>query len=401
MRILIVDDDAGVLQALLAVVRAVPGHEVKVAANAMKAAEHAVAMGGVDLLISDVVMEPVDGFSLRAQLQSSYPEMRTVFVSGYDLSDYSEHLNGAASLQKPVDAMALLTEIGNALGNHSAPAVAAAPEKARVAGKTTAITVPAAASRIVSAKKATTRTVVPAPAAPAAEIPVAIPQPEAAAQPAAPAPAAADYAHDPLLGVQLGDYRVQQCIGEGRWGRVYLALQLSVSRRVGLQVLNPSWADDENARTQFLNDARAKAAVQHQNIMSVFEADESNGLIFYTHEYHDGASMAERIATAQTFDEKTALHVLKVAAESLQYLWSHNLSHEHIEPGSLRLGADGIARMANLAVADSDPTVTVEQELLRGPDRLGDHDSRGPDVHSISGASRSVSTPVDQSIGPL
>src|SRR5207244_2116424 len=104
MRILIVDDEAGVLQALMVIVRALPGHEIKVAANAQKANEHAAAMGGVDLLITDVVMEPVDGFSLRAELQAKYPAMQTVFISGYDLSDYAEHIGGAPTLAKPVDA---------------------------------------------------------------------------------------------------------------------------------------------------------------------------------------------------------------------------------------------------------------------------------------------------------
>ena len=188
----------------------------------------------------------------------------------------------------------------------------------------------------------------------------AVPQSGVAAQP----PAATGGSPDPLIGVQLGDYRVQQLIGDGKWGRVYLALQLSVNRRVGMKILSPERAEDEGARAQFLADARAKAAVLHPFIMSVFEADEQNGLAFYSHEFLDGASMAERIARGQKLDEKTALHVLKVAGEGLQYLWSHNLSHAPIEADSLRLGADNIARMANIAVADADPTVTVEQELL-------------------------------------
>jgi formylglycine-generating enzyme required for sulfatase activity/CheY-like chemotaxis protein len=527
MKILIVDDEASVLQSIMAVVKAVPGHEVKVAANGPKAIEHAAALGGVDLLITDVVMEPMDGFSLRAELQTSYPAMQTVFVSGYDLSDYAEQLVGAASLAKPVDAMALITEIGNAVTRLTAPVAVVVPEKARVAGKTTAIAVPADPSRIISSQERITRTVpqpsaapvaatpvaatpvaaapvaaapvaaapvaatpvaatpvaatpvaaapvaaapvaatpvaaapvaaapvaaapvaaapvaarpvaaapvaaapvaarpvaaapvaaapvaarpvaaAPVAAAPvaarpvaavpvAAPVPRAVPVPVAAAVPVArapvavprpvsavaaapqsaphplnpqpstlnsPAAAVADAAHDPLIGVQLGDYRVQKFIGDGKWGRVYLALQISVNRRVGLKVLNPAQAEDETARTHFLNDARAKAAVQHPFIMSVFEADERNGLAFYTHEFLDGASMAERIAAAQWLDEKTALHVLKVAGEALQYLWSRNLSHSAVDAGSLRLGPDNIARMANIATAEADPAVTVESEL--------------------------------------
>ena len=383
MRILIVDDEADVLQAIMAIVKAVPGHDVRLAANAQKAMDHAGALGGVDLLITDVVMEPVDGFTLRAALQADYPAMRTVFVSGYDLSDYAEQTADAAVLQKPVDAMALITEIGKAVGHITAPPPAAVPEKARVAGKTTAIAVPAAARFAASAAAAPAAVPVATAVQPQ---PVAVPAPvveavEAVAEEASPAPADAvpvappqrvpvvlpgppvEAATDPLIGVQIGDYRVQQLIGEGGWGRVYLALQLSVNRRVGLKVLDPMRADDPGVRSEFLVHARAKAAVQHPFIMSVFEADEQNGLAFYTHEFLDGASMEEIVARGQVLDEKTALHILKVSGEALQYLWSHNIAHTPIEAGSLRLGNDGIARMANIAIANADPEVTVEREL--------------------------------------
>ena len=370
MRILIVDDEADVLQAIMAVVRAVPGHDVRVAANAQKAMDHAGALGGVDLLITDVVMEPTDGFTLRAALQAEYPAMRTVFVSGYDLSDYAEQTADAAVLQKPVDAMALITEIGKAVGHITGPPRAAAPEKARVAGKTTAITLPPAAVSRVPAPRpepVAVPTAVPAQAIPIAQL-VAEPAAgvTAASQPAVAlqALAVADDSSDPLLGVQLGDYRVQQLIGEGSWGRVYLALQLSVNRRVGLKVLDAARAEEEGVHAQFLAHARAKAAVLHPFIMSVFEADEQNGLAFYTHEFLDGASLEELVARGQVLDEKTALHVLKVVGEGLQYFWSHNISHAPFEAGSLRLGGDNIARMANIAIANVDPEVTVESELL-------------------------------------
>ena len=389
MRILIVDDEADVLQAIMAIVRAVPGHDVRVAANAQKAMDHAGTLGGVDLLITDVVMEPVDGFALRAALQAEYPAMRTVFVSGYDLSDYAEQTADAAVLQKPVDAMALITEIGKAVGHITAPAKAAAPEKARVAGKTTAITLPPAQTPVAAAVAIPVPVAVPtavpvaapaeavakaATATPVAKGPVAQPiaQPVAVRQSGIASPAGVasqpravvDASSDPLIGVQVGDYRVQKFIGEGSWGRVYLALQLSVNRRVGLKVLDPSRAEDEGVKAQFMAHARAKAAVAHPNIMSVFEADEHNGMAFYTHEFLDGASMEELIARGQVLDEKTALHVLKVVGEGLQYFWSHNISHAPIEPGSLRLGGDNIARMANIAIANPDPSVTVERELL-------------------------------------
>jgi hypothetical protein len=79
-----------VLQALMAILKTVPGHEVKPAANAQKAHENAAAMGGCDLLITDVVMEPTDGFTTARGIAGIVSADADGFHHGYDLSDYSE-----------------------------------------------------------------------------------------------------------------------------------------------------------------------------------------------------------------------------------------------------------------------------------------------------------------------
>ena len=341
MRILLVDDDPSVLQALMAILKTIPGHEVKLAANAQKAHENAAAMGGCDLLITDVVMEPTDGFTLRGELQALYPRMRTVFISGYDLSDYSEQTSNAHVLAKPVDANVLKGLIAGNLNE----LVAAGTGAAQVGGPSGGIS--------STAPRSLHPTVQAAAAAPSGVRP---------AMPAAGARAMMPDG-DPLLGVQLGDYRVQQLIGKGTWGAVYLAIQLSVNRPVGLKVLNPNEAQDDHSRSRFLSDARAKAAVQHPFIVSVFEADERNGLVFYTHEFIDGATLEEMIASGQKFDEKAALHVMKVAGEGLNYLWSHNLAHSPLEANSVRIGRDGIPRLANLATSSADPSASIPAEI--------------------------------------
>jgi YesN/AraC family two-component response regulator len=60
-------------------------------------------MGGVDLLITDVVMEPMDGFTLRDQILTRYPDARTILLSGYDLAIIRNRLRASQLLQKPVD----------------------------------------------------------------------------------------------------------------------------------------------------------------------------------------------------------------------------------------------------------------------------------------------------------
>ena len=80
MRILLADDDTGVIQALLAILKSVPGYEIRVATTGDRALENAAGLGGVDLLITDVVMEPMDGFTLRDQVLMRYPAARTILI---------------------------------------------------------------------------------------------------------------------------------------------------------------------------------------------------------------------------------------------------------------------------------------------------------------------------------
>src|SRR4030095_1284843 len=102
MRILLVDDDPSVIQSLLPSLKALPGHEVRVATNGGKALENAALLGGLGLLITDVVMEPRDGFTLQAHWAAKYPRLRTIFISGYDLADYAEQIGGQQTLEKPI-----------------------------------------------------------------------------------------------------------------------------------------------------------------------------------------------------------------------------------------------------------------------------------------------------------
>ena len=414
MRILLVDDDSSVLQALMSTLRTIPGNDIRVAANAQKAMEHASAMGGVDLLITDVVMEPTDGFTLRAELQAAYPRMRAVFISGYDLSDYTEQTSNAHVLSKPVDANVLravvtgnVQQMAAAAVNNRAPVAAAVAPTAQPVARAVAqpvaqpaVGVPSAAPRAV----AQATPVAAAAAAPVARAAAPTATPVAAASGVSAAvPAAAAGAEDPLIGVQLGDYRVQRLIGKGTWGAVYVAIQMSVNRAVGLKVLDPVQAEDERNRSQFLADARAKAAVQHPFIVSVFEADDRNGLVFYTHEFIEGPTLEDMIGSGRQVDEKTALHIMKVAGEGLNYLWSHNLAHAGFQAESIRIGKDGIPRLANLATASADPSTSIPAEiqfLASIIQQLVPHEAMSPGLRALlnrmsgSGANAANSWPV-------
>lgn len=386
MRILLVDDDTGVIQALLAVLKSVPGYDVRVGTSGERGLENATAMGGVDLLITDVVMEPMDGFTVREEIRQRYPAARTILISGYDLTDYAEQIQGCQLLTKPIDAPALLAAIEQEFAAppepepepEPAPAPVARPaagplQPARPVARPTAGPRPAArpqparpgAPSAVPRGPAVARTVQPmvraiAPATPA-------PEPGPVAAPVANEPADSAAAAEPedsgLIGQTIGSYQILRKLGDARWGTVYAAVQTAIKRPVALKVLDASHAHDADARTRFISDARAKAHVQHPSTQAVYEAGESGGHIFYAYEYVEGQTLAELAAGGRKVDEPTSLKILRIAAEGLGYLASQNIPHMPPQAGSIYLGTDGAPRLANLATHAPDEQLPVVGEV--------------------------------------
>ena len=112
MKILLVDDEAQVLAAWKELLESAGRCEVRTASSGIEAMEVSRSWGGADVLVTDVVMDPMDGFSLRETLMAEFPGVRTVFVSGYDLSGYGDRLTGAAVVAKPADLERLAAAVG-------------------------------------------------------------------------------------------------------------------------------------------------------------------------------------------------------------------------------------------------------------------------------------------------
>jgi formylglycine-generating enzyme required for sulfatase activity len=166
-----------------------------------------------------------------------------------------------------------------------------------------------------------------------------------------------------MVGKTIGAYQIQAVLGDGDWGRVYRALQASINRQVGFNLLAPDKAADENARARFLGDARAKAHVQHPSILSVYEAGEADGHFFFAHEYVDGRTLPQVQASGERLDANTAQRLLKSTAEGLDYFYTQQIPHSALEGSSVYLASDGTPRLANLATNTSTDPVPLALEI--------------------------------------
>jgi len=113
MRILLVDDEPGLVEAWRELLASTGTFDIRTAATGGDALREARGWPeGPEILVTDVVMEPMDGFAVRDRLVTEFPAMRTVFVTGYDLSTQPDRVGDTAVLSKPVDAAKLAAALG-------------------------------------------------------------------------------------------------------------------------------------------------------------------------------------------------------------------------------------------------------------------------------------------------
>ncbi len=375
MRILFTENETDIIQAFLPVLQTLPNAEVRVATSGGTGLQAAMSMGGVDLLITDVVMEPMDGFTLRDHVLGRFPNAKVLLISGYDLTDYQEQLGGCTFLQKPFDAEGLLQAIENAgFPLVAKPVAVAVPQAvpvaaARPAAPAVAVHAPQLVTQgaTVQVAAAQPRTVPPVQARvvlpPSQPVPAA-PQPVPMVPPAAPPPRPqAPLGADMLMGSTFGPYQIMGDLGRGRWGQVYSAIQISINRPVTLKILSAEFAADPFQRARFVEDARAKAHVEHAAILSVFEAGEFEGRNFCAHEYVEGEHLEAMQAVGRKISEAVALKTLRTISEAFVYLHAQKLAHSPLEAAHIYLGSNGHVHLSNIATHRTEPQATPAKEI--------------------------------------
>lgn len=139
-----------------------------------------------------------------------------------------------------------------------------------------------------------------------------------------------------MIGQQILNYKIISLLGEGGMGTVYLAEHVKLGRKVAIKVLLPHLVKNELVRSRFVNEAKLMSALQHPNIVTLFDyVEDENGMSLIM-ELVDGNPLDEYIQDVTgPIQEKEAIQIMEQALEGFSYAHKQGLIHRDIKPSNL------------------------------------------------------------------
>ena len=138
-------------------------------------------------------------------------------------------------------------------------------------------------------------------------------------------------------GSLVAGYRLEERIGQGGMAVVFRAYDRRLDRRVALKILSPSLAADEAFRLRFIRESRAAAAVDDPHIIPVFEAGESDDVLFIAMRYVRGGDVRSLIGRAGPLAPGRVAEIVAQAASALDAAHARGLVHRDVKPANMLL----------------------------------------------------------------
>lgn len=155
----------------------------------------------------------------------------------------------------------------------------------------------------------------------------------------------------PSPGDTVGRYRIVRAIGRGGMGVIYLASDPRLNRPVALKLLPGHLSVDDNARRRFEEEARAASLLDHPNIATVYEVDETaDGRLFIAMAYYDGETLREKLERGALAIADVVTLVAQVAS-GLRAAHAAGLVHRDVKPGNVIVTAQGVAKIVDFGIA--------------------------------------------------
>ncbi|HMY75253.1 MAG TPA: serine/threonine-protein kinase, partial [Blastocatellia bacterium] len=153
-----------------------------------------------------------------------------------------------------------------------------------------------------------------------------------------------------LTGSRVAHFEILAPLGAGAMGEVYLALDTRLARQVALKLLPARFTQDAGRLRRFAREARAASALNHPNIITVYDVGTDGALHFIAAEYVAGATLRERLSDGP-LPVIEAVSIAKQVAAALSAAHAAGIVHRDIKPENVMLRADGVVKVLDFGIA--------------------------------------------------
>ncbi|TML29001.1 MAG: serine/threonine protein kinase [Actinobacteria bacterium] len=138
------------------------------------------------------------------------------------------------------------------------------------------------------------------------------------------------------IGTQVAGFRIESVLGRGGMSVVYVAEQVRLGRKVALKVLTTELAWDEQFRERFVRESQIAAAIDHPNIIPIYDAGEDDGLLYIAMRFVQGPDLKDVLKRGSLGVGRTIFLVEQIAS-ALDAAHAHSLVHRDVKPGNILL----------------------------------------------------------------
>src|SRR3989440_3735939 len=150
---------------------------------------------------------------------------------------------------------------------------------------------------------------------------------------------------------RVGKFELHELIGEGAMGAVWKAYDSVVRRFVALKLLPSAVGRSTDARDRFLREARAAGALQHPNIVTLYELGEADRQLFIAMELVAGRDLSSLIALREPLALERKLDIVIEVLQGLSYAHERGVIHRDIKPSNVRIASDGSVKIMDFGIA--------------------------------------------------
>ncbi|MBS1795326.1 MAG: protein kinase [Acidobacteria bacterium] len=169
-------------------------------------------------------------------------------------------------------------------------------------------------------------------------------------------------------GQSVGRYRIERKLGAGGVGEVFLARDTELERPVALKILAAEFSGHPDHVRRFLQEARAASALNHPNILTIYESGQFDTVRFIAAEYVEGETLRERLRRAPGINPDELLEIVAQTAAALGTAHRAGIVHRDIKPENIMIRADGLVKVLDFGLAKLVEKETPESRNIRKTD---------------------------------